>query len=224
MLLFAPAPSTHRLSAYFGHRPPTIAADGRCIPRTAAGRPCSPQGTALNNVIVWVVGANGDQKLHGYDGDTGAVVYDGGGANELMAGTHSYSTTGIAARGRIYVANDNKVYAFRVPGGTPTPTPTPTATATATPRPPARMAVVADFNGDGHPDWVARNVNTRQTALVYLNDSVVIGAALGPTLAANLRLTGAADFNVDTHPDYALFAAIRFKHRAQQRKRGPVQP
>ena len=56
--------------------------------------------------------------------------------NELMAGTHSYSTTGIAARGRIYVAGDNKVYAFKLPGGTPTPTPTPTpATPTPTPTP-----------------------------------------------------------------------------------------
>ena len=70
-------------------------------------------------MIVWVVGTEdhvtaGDQRLHGYDGDTGAVVYDGGGPNELMAGTHYYSTTGIVARGRIYVAGDNKVYAFAV--------------------------------------------------------------------------------------------------------------
>jgi hypothetical protein len=96
----------------------------------------------------------------------------------------------------------------------PTPTPTPTATprptstptATPTPRPAGGRAVVADFNGDSHPDWVVRDVNTRQTAIVYLNDNVVVGAALGPTLANNLALTGAADFNVDTHPDYALFA------------------
>ena len=38
-----------------------------------------------------------------------------------MAGTHSYSTTGIVARGRIYVAGDNKVYAFAVPSPSPTP-------------------------------------------------------------------------------------------------------
>ena len=75
----------------------------------------------------------------------------------------------------------------------------------------ATMAVVADFNSDGHPDWVARNVNTRQTVLLYLNDNVVIGAALGPTLISNLGLTGAADFNVDTHPDYALFAPNTFQ-------------
>jgi hypothetical protein len=36
---------------------------------------------------------------------------------------------------------------------------------------------------------------------VYLNDNVVIGAALAPTVAANLALTGAADFNLDMHPD-----------------------
>ena len=100
----------------------------------------STDGTA--NMIVWVVGTEdhgnpGDQHLHGYDGDTGAVVYDGGGPNELMAGTHFYSTTGIAARGRIYVAGDNKVYAFQVPVSTPTPTPTvtPTVTPTASPTP-----------------------------------------------------------------------------------------
>src|ERR1051325_10082537 len=96
----------------------------------------STDGT--NNMIVWVVGTEpgGDQRLHGYDGNTGAVIYAGGGANELMANTKRFNT-GIAARGRIYFAADNKVYAFKVPAGTPTPTPnpsvTPTATATATP-------------------------------------------------------------------------------------------
>jgi hypothetical protein len=33
-----------------------------------------------------------------------------------MGGTHSYNTTGIAARGRVYVGTDNKVYAFNTPG------------------------------------------------------------------------------------------------------------
>jgi len=91
-------------------------------------------------MIVWRVGTSsdntgndGDQRLHGYDGDTGAVVYGGGGVNELMAYTHKWRTTGIVARGRIYVAGANKVYAFKVPGGTPTPTPTATPVPTATP-------------------------------------------------------------------------------------------
>jgi hypothetical protein len=95
------------------------------VSRNGCGSPFVTSTDGTNNTIVWVVGTQGDQRLHGYDGDTGAVIYGGGGANELMAGTHSYPTTGIAARGRIYVATDNKVYAFIVPGGTPTPTPIP---------------------------------------------------------------------------------------------------
>src|SRR5206468_1868791 len=75
------------------------------------------------------------QRLHGYDGDTGAVVYDGGGPNELMAGTHYYSTTGIVARGRIYVAGDNKVYTFALSASSPTPTPTATVSPSPTPTP-----------------------------------------------------------------------------------------
>jgi hypothetical protein len=96
------------------------------------GSPWVTTTDGTNDAIVWVVGAQGDQRLHGYNGDTGAVVYAGGGANELMTGTRKWNS-GIAARGSIYVANDNKVYAFRIPiGGTPTPTPTATATPTST--------------------------------------------------------------------------------------------
>ncbi len=107
--------STNILSAFriTATNPPTIAS-GWSVSRTGngCGSPFVTSTDGTNNTIVWVVGteehgANGDQRLHGYDGDTGAVVYDGGGPNELMAGTHSYSTTGIAARGRIYVAGDN---------------------------------------------------------------------------------------------------------------------
>jgi hypothetical protein len=46
---------------------------------------------------------------------------------------------------------------------------TPTAT---TPR----RAAVIDFNGDGHPDYVLQNANTRQTAIWYLNNNVFIGS------------------------------------------------
>jgi hypothetical protein len=100
--------------------------------QTGQGSPWVTTTDGTNNAIVWVVGAQGDQRLHGYNGDNGAVVYAGGGANELMTGTRKWNS-GMVARGSIYVANDNRVYAFRVPGGgTPTPTPTTTATGTAT--------------------------------------------------------------------------------------------
>jgi outer membrane protein assembly factor BamB len=123
--------------------PPTIDIPGGWNVTRASGGCGSPFVTSTdgtNNMIVWVVGTEdhltaGDQRLHGYDGDTGALVYDGGGPNDLMTGTHYYSTTGIVARGRIYVAGDNKVYAFAVPAPTPTPSPTTTPRPTPTPRP-----------------------------------------------------------------------------------------
>jgi len=42
------------------------------------------------------------------------VQYSGGGANELMTGTRRFNS-GIAARGRLYVANAGRVYAFALP-------------------------------------------------------------------------------------------------------------
>ena len=81
------------------------------------GSPFVTSTDGTNNVIVWGLGSEGDQRLHAFDGDTGTNIFTGGGTSELMAGTRRFST-GIAARGRIYVANDNKVYAFKLPGQT----------------------------------------------------------------------------------------------------------
>jgi hypothetical protein len=91
-----------------------------------------------NNAIVWVAGIEGDGRLHGYNGDNGAVIFAGGGANEQMTGLRQWNT-GMVGRGRIYFGADNKVYAFKLPTGTgtPTPTPTPTPSVTPTATPPA---------------------------------------------------------------------------------------
>jgi hypothetical protein len=102
--------------------------------QTGRGSPWVTTTDGATNFIVWVAGVAGDQRLHAYDGDTGAVIYAGGGANELMTGTRQWNT-GIVARGRTYFAADNKVYAFQVPAATPTPTATATATATPTATP-----------------------------------------------------------------------------------------
>jgi hypothetical protein len=109
--------------------PPTIVS-AWSVSQSGQGSPWVTTTDGTSNAIVWVVGAQGDGLLHGYDGDTGAVIYGGGGV--VMSGTRKWNS-GMVARGSIYVANDNRVYAFRVPGGgTPTPTPTATATGTAT--------------------------------------------------------------------------------------------
>src|SRR5436189_2022586 len=104
--------------------PPTIVS-AWSMSQIGRGSPWVTTTDGASNFIVWVAGVAGDQRLHGYDGDTGAVIYAGGGSNELMTGTRQWNT-GIAARGHIYFGADNKVYAFNLPGGTPTPTPTAT--------------------------------------------------------------------------------------------------
>ncbi|MDQ6765758.1 MAG: dockerin type I domain-containing protein, partial [Verrucomicrobiota bacterium] len=95
--------------------PPTISS-AWTVSQSGSGSPFVTSTDGTNNVTVWVVGAGGggDQRLHGYDGDSGTVIYAGGGTNELMTGTRRFNT-GIAARNRIYVANDNRVYAFVLP-------------------------------------------------------------------------------------------------------------
>src|SRR6266581_2484042 len=97
------------------------------------GSPWVTTTDGTSNMIVWYAAttASGDQRLHAYDGDTGAIIYAGGGTNELMTGTRQWNT-GMVARGRIYFGADNRIYAFRLSSTTPTPTPTATATATAT--------------------------------------------------------------------------------------------
>ena len=95
--------------------PPTLSLAWSASQGSGRGSPFVTSTDGTNNVIVWGIGAEGDQRLHGFDGDTGTNVFTGGGTSELMAGTRKFNTA-IAARGRIYVAADNKVYAFFVPG------------------------------------------------------------------------------------------------------------
>jgi hypothetical protein len=86
------------------------------VNQNGLGSPWVTTTNGTDNAIVWAAnsGESGDQRLRGFNGDTGAVVYAGGGPNELMNGTNKYNT-GIVARGRMYFAGTNKVYAFALP-------------------------------------------------------------------------------------------------------------
>jgi elongation factor P hydroxylase len=66
---------------------------------------------------------------------------------------------------------------------------------------------VADFNGDGHPDYLLFNPTTRATAIWYMNNNTRVTGTGGPTLPAGWSLVGAADFNGNGKPDYLLFNA-----------------
>jgi len=61
------------------------------------------------NPIVWIVGAEGDNQLHGYKGDTGVELTSR--TAEAMKGLRHFVTV-LAANGRLYVAADGRIYAF----------------------------------------------------------------------------------------------------------------
>ena len=93
--------------------PPTIQ-NAWAESENGRGSPFVTSTDGTNNMVVWGIGAETGQRLYGFNGDTGATVFNGGGANELMANTRHFQTA-IAARGRIYVGTDNQVFAFTVP-------------------------------------------------------------------------------------------------------------
>jgi hypothetical protein len=80
-----------------------------CAVLNGRGAPIVTTTDGASNAIVWVVGAEGDNELHGFDALTGAVVFSGTGA--AMSNLHHFVTI-MPAENRFYVASDNKVYAF----------------------------------------------------------------------------------------------------------------
>jgi outer membrane protein assembly factor BamB len=85
---------------------PTVA---WCASKGGDGSPMVTSTDGRTDAIVWAVGTG---ALMGFDGDTGAVIFNGTGQNAIM--NLSRWITPIAARGRIYVAADSNVYAFTV--------------------------------------------------------------------------------------------------------------
>ena len=58
--------------------------------------------------IVWALGAEGDNRLHAFRGDTGEPIF----TSEPMSGLR-HSQTLIAAEDRLYVGADERIYSFR---------------------------------------------------------------------------------------------------------------
>jgi hypothetical protein len=76
-----------------------------------AGSPVVTTTDGHSNPVVWIVGAEGDNRLHGFRGDTGEPLFDGGGAGDAMTGLHHFQDL-IAAGGRLFVGADDRLYAF----------------------------------------------------------------------------------------------------------------
>jgi hypothetical protein len=66
-----------------------------------------------SDAVVWGFGSQGSLRFTGFDGDTGAVVFAGGGANDVVNQVQAH-TSPIVAKGRMYIASDIYMSAFTV--------------------------------------------------------------------------------------------------------------
>jgi len=82
---------------------------GWCTASGGGGAPIVTTTDGAANAIVWVVGAEGDNEIHGFNAQNGAVVFSGTGTG--MSGLHHFQTI-LATSKRFYVAGDGKVFAF----------------------------------------------------------------------------------------------------------------
>jgi hypothetical protein len=82
-----------------------------CGSLSGAGAPIVTTTNGHSEPIVWIVGAEGDNRLHGFKGDTGESLFDGGERGAAMPGLHRFQTL-IATADRLYVAGDGHIYAF----------------------------------------------------------------------------------------------------------------
>ena len=90
--------------------PPTVKT-AWCAQQNGAGSPMVTTIDGHSEAIVWSVGAEGDNRLHGFDGDTGQIIFAGGGSGDVIGLVRRFHTP-ILAGGRIYVAADGVVKAF----------------------------------------------------------------------------------------------------------------
>jgi hypothetical protein len=92
------------------HSPPSLDT-AWCGAFKGEGSPIVTTTDGRANPIVWIVGAEGDELLHGYRGDTGEPLFTGGGSGNAMTGLRHFQTL-LAAGGRLYVGADGRIYAF----------------------------------------------------------------------------------------------------------------
>jgi hypothetical protein len=89
--------------------PPTLS--GVWCAGSGNGSPMVTTSDGHADAIVWQMGADSDNRLHAFDGDTGAPLTFPGGS-VTIPGMRRYNSP-IAAKGRIFVAADGAVVAFK---------------------------------------------------------------------------------------------------------------
>ncbi len=84
-----------------------------CANNLGGGSPIATTTDGTSNALVWTVGSGYTNQLHAFDGDTGQVIFSGGGPDEQMGNVQHFQTP-IEVNGRIFVAGDDALYVFTV--------------------------------------------------------------------------------------------------------------
>jgi len=87
---------------------PTVA---WCARQGGSGSPIVTTTDGHADAVVWTLSTGGSTRLLGFDGDTGAQIFNGGGPGDAMTATSKFVTP-IVVSGRIFVATDSAVHAF----------------------------------------------------------------------------------------------------------------
>ena len=82
-----------------------------CAPMRGRGAPIVTTTDGSSQPIVWVVGAEGDEQLHGFRGDTGETAYAATKATEPMRGLRHFATI-LTADARFFIAGDDQIFAY----------------------------------------------------------------------------------------------------------------
>ncbi|WP_407117616.1 PQQ-binding-like beta-propeller repeat protein [Bradyrhizobium sp. LMG 9283] len=90
--------------------PPAIAT-AWCGALRGRGSPIVTTTDGHSNPIVWMLGAEGDNRLHAFRGDTGEPIF----VSEPLSGLRRFQTL-IATQDRLYVGADGRIYAFLFEG------------------------------------------------------------------------------------------------------------
>jgi hypothetical protein len=82
-----------------------------CADNMGGGSPIATTTDGRSESIVWTIGTGASNRLHAFDGETGEVLFAGGGQGEQMSRVQNFQTP-IVVDGRIFVAANDRVYAF----------------------------------------------------------------------------------------------------------------
>jgi hypothetical protein len=82
-----------------------------CAGSGGEGSPIVTTTDGHSEMVVWAAGAEGTERLYGWDAETGQLLFAGG-PGDLLNHVRRFSTP-IAVKGRILVGADNRLFAFR---------------------------------------------------------------------------------------------------------------